>query len=333
MRDPGRPAAVPGAPGIPPAGHLAGGMSDRRVAFGPEGTKLVAMTAAVPAAARPRPVRPATPPWPWLDHKGKVCPLRLPGLVLLGAPGAWLALEWAMGWLGAEPVKAALHGTGLWAVRFLLLSLAITPLRSLTDWPQLLYLRRQIGVGAFCYALAHLLLYVLHENLDLVKVGWEIALRVYLTIGFVALLGLGALALTSTNGAVRRMGKNWKRLHRLAYPIGVLVLLHFFLQAKQEVFEPVLVSGLFLWLMLWRVLPEEWAARPWVPFALAPAAALGTAGIEYLWCLVATRLPADLILEANLDPDLAPRPSAWVFLITLGLATTTTLWKRYGRSR
>jgi methionine sulfoxide reductase heme-binding subunit len=283
------------------------------------------MSSAAPAAARA--ARPATPPWPWLDHRGNVCPLRVPGLILLSAPGAWLALQWAAGWLGPEPVKAVLHGTGLWAVRFLLLSLAVSPLRVLSNWSQLVYLRRQIGVGAFCYALAHLLLYALNENLDLVKVALEIVRRFYLTIGFVALIGLGALAFTSTNAAVKRMGKNWKRLHRLTYPIGALALFHFFLQSKADVSEPVLVSGLFLWLMIWRGLPERAKAHPWVPFALAPAAALGAAGIEYAWYALATKIPADLVLAANLDPELAPRPAAWVLLGTLALATTATLWR------
>ena len=254
-----------------------------------------------------------------------MCPWRASAFLALLAPGIWIAWQWATGMLGPEPVKEAIHGTGLWAVRFLLASLAITPLRWLSDLPQLPYLRRQLGVGSFCYAFTHLLLFVLDQNLDLPKAVLEIVQRFYLTIGFVALLGLGALAWTSTDGWTRRLARDWKRLHRLAYPIGVLAILHFFLQSKADVSEPVFVSGLFLWLMLWRSLPDGVSRRPLAAFLLAPAAALGAAGVEYAWYALATNIPAGLVLAANLDLTFGPRPAVWVGITSLGLALLVTL--------
>src|SRR5262249_54968887 len=144
-----------------------------------------------------------------------------------------------------------IHGTGSWAVRWLMLTLAITPFARIVDWNRLLTVRRMVGLTALAYASVHLSLYIIDQKFRLLTVASEITLRFYLTIGFVALSGLIALGVTSTDGAMRRMGRRWKQLHRLVYPIGVLALLHFYIQTKANVAEPVFVSGLFVWLMIW----------------------------------------------------------------------------------
>ena len=110
-----------------------------------------------------------------------------------------------------------------------------------------------VGVAAFAYALAHLSLYVVDQSYDLFHVASEIVLRFYLTIGFAALIGLATLAATSTDAMIRRLGApNWNRLHKLVYLIAPLALLHFFLQAKANVAEPAMMTGLFFLLMLAR---------------------------------------------------------------------------------
>src|SRR5688500_3787062 len=101
---------------------------------------------------------------------------------------------------------------GDWAIRSLMMSLAVTPLRRIANWPKLIMVRRMLGVTALFYALAHLTLYTIDLKLDLLRVASEIALRFYLTIGFVALLGLIALGSTSTDAAIKRLGKRWNRL-------------------------------------------------------------------------------------------------------------------------
>jgi methionine sulfoxide reductase heme-binding subunit len=180
--------------------------------------------------------------------------------------------------------------------------------------------RRMLGVTVMAYAVAHLALYAVDQNLILTKVASEIALRLYLTIGFVALIGLIALGLTSTDAAIRSLGPNWNRLHRLVYTIAVLALVHYFLQSKIDVTDPVFWSGLFLLLMGWRVmrrfaLPE----RPWSLLLLAILAGLATAGLEAAWYGLASGVPADLVLSANLDFSGPVRPAWWVLAIGLAL--------------
>jgi sulfoxide reductase heme-binding subunit YedZ len=139
----------------------------------------------------------------------------------------------------------------------------------------------------------------------------EIALRFYLTIGFVALLGLAALGWTSTDGWMRRLGRRWKRLHLLIFPIAALGVFHFFLQSKSQLWEAVLAAGLLAWLILWRLLPNRARLHPIALLLLAPATGLAAAGLEYAWYALATNLPADRILAANLDVGFGLRPAVW----------------------
>jgi sulfoxide reductase heme-binding subunit YedZ len=145
---------------------------------------------------------------PWRDRRGRFLPFKAAVLASLLIPGALYAFWLATAQLGGRPVMEAIHGTGLWAIRLLMISLAITPFARALDWPSLLLVRRNVGVAAACYAVAHLSLYVVDQNFKLLTVISEIALRFYLTIGFVTLLVLLALAFTSTDGWVRQLGRN-----------------------------------------------------------------------------------------------------------------------------
>ncbi len=145
---------------------------------------------------------------PWRDRRGRFLPFKAAVLVALMVPGVLYAFWLATGQLGGRPVMEAIHGIGLWAIRFLMISLAITPLARALDLPSLLLVRRNVGVACACYAVAHLCLYVVDQNFMLLTVISEIAQRFYLTIGFAALLVLIALAVTSTDGWVRKLGPN-----------------------------------------------------------------------------------------------------------------------------
>ena len=145
--------------------------------------------------------------------------------------------------------------TGDWAVVFLLLLARPDAGAGVFDWMPLVQIRRRIGVAAALYAGVHFLIYVADQKWNLVVVATEIIKRFYLTIGFVALLALAALAITSTNGWQRRLRRNWKRLHWLVYPAAVLAILHFFIQSKANVGEATVAAGLFAWLMIWRWMP------------------------------------------------------------------------------
>jgi sulfoxide reductase heme-binding subunit YedZ len=246
-------------------------------------------------------------------------------LAALFVPAVLYAIWLGTGALGGRPVMEMIHGSGLWAIRLLLISLAITPFARALDWPGLLLVRRNVGVAAACYASAHLLLYVVDQNFMLLTVISEIALRFYLTIGFAALLVILALAVTSTDFWVRKLGRNWKRLHRLAYPLGAVTLLHFFIQSKLNVSEPVFVSGLFIWLMAWRSVPEVWRRRQTIMVmaalygGLAVTAGLATVLLEFTWYGLATKVNAWRVLAANESIDRGLRPAHWVFVVTLSL--------------
>jgi sulfoxide reductase heme-binding subunit YedZ len=189
----------------------------------------------------------------WRDRRGRLSALRIATLALLLWPlmlAAWNAQAIAA---GARPVNDVIHRAGFWTLMFLLITLAITPLRRITRYGQLLDVRRMLGVGAFCYAALHISLFVLDQQFDLVKVASEIVKRIYLVIGFVALSGLTVLAITSTDGMVRRLGgMRWSRLHQIVYVIALLALIHYFQQTKADVSTPTLVAGLFGWLMCYR---------------------------------------------------------------------------------
>jgi sulfoxide reductase heme-binding subunit YedZ len=125
---------------------------------------------------------------------------------------------------------------------------------------------------------------------------------------------------------VRRLGaRRWQALHRLAYPLTALGLLHFFIQSRADVTEPVITAGCFLWLMGWRLLPRRWQGQPLALLLLAPLAGLATAGVEYAWYALATGLPAARILAANLDVEFGFRPAVWVLCVGLGLAALAAL--------
>ena len=257
-------------------------------------------------------------PLPWLDRAGRLSALKLAAFLLVLAPACHLAWAYSHDALGPKPFTALIHASGEWTIRFLLASLAVTPLRRVANWPKLINLRRMLGLATLAYALAHLTLYVVDQNFVLTKIVSEIALRIYLTIGFVALVGLIALGLTSTDGAIRRMGQGWNRLHRLVYAIGVLGLVHYFLQSKIDVSDPVFWTGLFLALMGWRAMQRyRLPMTPWSLALLALVAALLTALLEVAWYGIKSGIPYDLVLGANLDFSGAIRPAWWVLAVCL----------------
>lgn len=270
-----------------------------------------------------RPARRPVQRWlPWTDGAGRPNRLKLAAFVALLVPATLLAADAVTGSLGPRPWDLAIHRVGWWTVVFLMTSLTVTPLRRTLRWNGLVAVRRMIGVTAFLAATLHLVLYAGEQAWDLWKVSSEIVLRFYLTIGFVALLGLGALAATSTDAMVRRLGsRRWQTLHRLVYPIAALALVHFYLQTKADVSEPILFSGLFVWLMAYRL----WRSRLGDPsvaglLALAVLAALLTAAGETIGIAVTRHVPAMVIVAAHFDPGIGIRPAWWVLATGLAVA-------------
>jgi sulfoxide reductase heme-binding subunit YedZ len=259
--------------------------------------------------------------FPWLDRSGRVSVLKLTVFAALFVPGLWIGVQWQMGWLMPKPVTEAIHQSGEWAIRMLLLSLLVTPLRRIANWGKLILVRRMIGVAALAYAAIHLSLFCLDQHFDLAHVASEIALRVYLTIGFGALIGLCALGLTSTDAMIRRLGaKRWQGLHQWVYAITALGLVHFVLQAKIDVTQSILMTGFFILLMAYRLV-ARWGLqlRPRELAAVALLAAAATALIEASWYGLATGIPAMRVLAANLDFEVTIRPAWWVLLAGITL--------------
>ena len=260
-------------------------------------------------------------PQPWFDRAGRFSALKTACFALVLAPGVWVLVQALDHDLGVRPVTEAIHQMGDWAIRFLVLTLAVTPLRRVAQWPRLIIVRRMLGLAALAYVAIHLCLYIVDQKLDLFKVASEIALRFYLLIGFAGFLGLCALGWTSTDAAVKRMGAAaWTRLHKLVYPIAVLALVHFALQSKRDVTEAMVLGGLFILLMLARWLDARGKATPLAFLALALASALAAAAGESAWYGLSSGINPWAVLGANVDWDMAPRPSLWVLAGGLLLA-------------
>ncbi|GEM_PF-16953 len=285
---------------------------------------------------RSTPVRPAagtaarqsvTSQWvPWTDKKGRFDPLRAVTLAVLLLPAAWLALRFGLGMMGARPLNAAIHSTGYWAVSCLIASLMITPAKAIFGMPGIVVLRRLIGNAALAYAGLHLALYCADQNWKVLTIITEIVQRFYLTIGFVALVGLTVLGFTSTDKSIRRMGARWKRLHKLVYGLAVLSLVHFILQTKADVSLPLLFVGVFIWLMIWRSMPVGKDRTFGGLAAVSAMAAVLTLGAEWLWYALGTHIDPIKVVVAETDVSFGLGPADQVALA--GAGVLLALWVR-----
>ncbi|WP_036255210.1 sulfite oxidase heme-binding subunit YedZ [Methylocapsa acidiphila] len=251
---------------------------------------------------------------PWTDRAGRFSPLKFVVFLAVLAPAAWIVVEARHGWLGSRPVTEAIHQSGLWAIRLLAATLAVTPLRRASRWSKLISVRRILGVSALAYAALHLGLYGLDQHFDLVQIGSEIARRIYLTIGFAAFCGLCALGATSTDGMIARLGGTaWGRLQQLVYPIAIVATVHFFIQSKLDVSEPIIMGGLFALLFGFRIADRRFGDLSLFGLiGLAFVSALATAVGEAFWYAVSIRAPLAIVLAANFDFSYAVRPCWFV---------------------
>lgn len=267
---------------------------------------------------------------PFLREKsGRWSPEKIIAFVAACLPALWLAWRAWNGELNpARPVNEAIHDAGSWTVRFLLLSLAISPARRLFAAPKLINMRRTLGVTAFCYAALHLTLYFVQEKFDLGKIASEIVFRIYLTIGFVALIGLIALAVTSTDGMIKRLGgARWNQLHRIVYAIALLGVIHFMMQTKVDITESVMVAGFLFWLLGYRLMQRYIGEVTYVwQAALACIAASLTAIAEATWYGTTTGVPAGRVFWVNFDWDMAFRPAHWVLIVALAVTLASFAW-------
>lgn len=170
-------------------------------------------------------------------------------------PLIWLGSRAALDLLGANPVEAGIRFLGDWALKFLILALAVTPIRLLSGWSGLARYRRMLGLWAFAYAVSHLLGYVvLDQFFDWDNIGHEIVKHKFITAGMTALVLLIPLAVTSTNGMIKRMGgRAWRRLHYLIYAAVPLAAVHYVWMVKAGIIQPLTYLAITLLLLACRV--------------------------------------------------------------------------------
>ncbi|MBV9347305.1 MAG: sulfoxide reductase heme-binding subunit YedZ [Pseudolabrys sp.] len=280
---------------------------------------------------------PLKPSWQiWKDRRGRLSWLRIATLAILLAPCAKLIVDWSAVYYSARPLNEVIHRAGFWALVFLGLTLAVTPFRRIFRYGSLIDVRRMIGVAAFFYIAAHLILFIADQSFDLGKAAAEIVKRVYLIIGAIAWLGLFALALTSTDAMVKRLGgMRWRRLHQLIYGIALLALIHYFQQTKADVTVPTFTAGLFGWLLGYRLVAWQLGRSELSPLWLLVLGVSVSAltficeavGIGFVFNVSPLR-----VLETAFDFDAGIRPGWQVLAASLCVVVLETIFARWRRA-
>jgi len=177
-------------------------------------------------------------------------------------PLAYLAYDGYRGQLGANPLEFFLRTTGVLTLTFVLITLSVTPLRRIFGWNALIKYRRMLGLYAFFYALVHLITYsIFDKSLDLKAIVFDVWQRPFIAFGMLAFTMLVPLAVTSTNGWVKRLGgKNWSRLHKLSYVIAILGVIHFWMIVKSDVFYPAIFGFIVAVLLGYRLVANRKAS-------------------------------------------------------------------------
>ena len=268
---------------------------------------------------------------PWLDYAGHFAPFKALVFAALWVPGLVTLYLYETDQLGGRAAIEANHQLGLWGIRFLAIALAMTPFRQMFAQPRLVLIRRMVGVAACVYIALHFLLYIVDQKYDLVTVASEIVHRFYLTIGFLTFLILAALAVTSTDGMMRRLRRRWQQLHRLVYIAAIVGTVHYFIQVKLNVYEPTWFAGMIGWLLFYRLaahwLGVERASSIWMLALLSTGAAVLTAVGEYGYYAIFTGVRAGRVWDANFMLSAGLRPGWIVFAIGMGVTILATLWK------
>jgi sulfoxide reductase heme-binding subunit YedZ len=170
-------------------------------------------------------------------------------------PFAQLAYKAYAGDLGVNPIETITHFTGDWALLFLLITLSITPLRKISGWNNLVKFRRMLGLYAFFYAVLHFSTYIVLDHFfDFQRIAKDIVKRPYVTVGFTGFVLMIPLAITSTAGMIRRLGKRWQQLHRLVYLAGIAGVIHFYWLVKADIRRPLQYAAVLAILLGYRLL-------------------------------------------------------------------------------
>jgi methionine sulfoxide reductase heme-binding subunit len=255
--------------------------------------------------------------WPWQDGKRGFSWLKAGAFALMFVPAIWLVHQVWTEQFGPVPLGGMTYWSGLWATALLLLALAITPAIAILGWRQLIIVRRMIGVTALAYAVAHIIIYFALRFWNFASIAHEMATRVSLMMATVATIGMIALGATSLDAAVARMGaKGWKRLHNTIYVIAALALVHYLL--SPDIYpEQFLLSGMFFWLIGWRLTRRGLGTDVTALAMLAVASCIFTLFFEvgWVWAVHGYGPAGTLRNDFSLDLGIPP---AWE-LLALGL--------------
>jgi methionine sulfoxide reductase heme-binding subunit len=252
--------------------------------------------------------------WPWQDRKHGFSWLKASTFTLMFVPAIWLLYQIGTEQFGPVPLGGMTYWSGVWATGVLLLALAITPALTMFRWRHLIIVRRMVGVTALAYTIAHIIIYFALRFWDFASIAHEMVTRLSLILATVATIGLVALGATSVDAAVWRMGaKGWQRLHNTIYVFAALALIHYLL--SPDIYpEQYLLSGMFFWLLVWRVLNHRGHGTDVRALAmLAVASGLFTAFLEAGWILAYHGYAASGTLGNNFTLDLGISP-AWQIL-------------------
>ena len=260
--------------------------------------------------------------------------LRLAVFVLACAPAAWMFYKWFGGLLSPKPITDILRESGDWCIRFLLITLAVSPLRALTRWNGFIAVRRMLGLFALFYGLVHFSFYLIDLNFNLWRVALEIILRTYLTIGFAALVIMSVMGFTSRDSMVRKLGVHrWRQIHWFVYLAVFAGLLHFFMQVRIKAYEPSLLTGLCVLLGGYRLLQQRTKDVPyWQLFLLMLVAFACAALMEAAYYRISMNAPMLVVLQANLDFSYEIRPAYWVFPAGFALIAAKLFGRWRGRA-
>ena len=268
---------------------------------------------------------------PWTDRAGRTSWIKLVTFLAMLAPAVWMLTEWRMGWLSPKPVTDLVRESGDWAMRILILSLAVTPLRYVARFNRVILVRRMVGLAALFYTLAHIALWCVDLRFDWLKIVMELVLRLFLTVGLAATLILHALGVTSNDLSIRKLGAaRWNKLHGLVYAATPLSLVHYFMEVRLDASEAALMCGYFILLMSFRAVRQR-TTPGFINLALAAfVCAVMTGLMEALYYKLSTSVSVSRVLMANFDVSYRVSPALWVLGVGLAVAALAHLRARFG---
>jgi sulfoxide reductase heme-binding subunit YedZ len=272
---------------------------------------------------------------PYTDRAGRLSWIKLAAFVACCAPAVWIAWQWGAGMLSPKPVTDVLRQTGDWSIRFLVATLAVTPLRHATRFNKIYLVRRMLGLTALFYTLAHLGFWFAHESFVWSAILRESVLRVHLVVGYVAMFIMIALGLSSNEVAIRRLGAPaWNNLHWWIYPAALASLVHYFMLIRLDATQAALMAGLCALFAGFRFVRKRIGDfGPASLVLLALAAFVATAAIEAGYYAFATGVDAQRLLWAHLDFEYQVRPAWWVLCAGLAMALARAIVQALERGR